>query len=245
MARIFVDNREIESPTDDSSISQILKYVEDSHLAQNSAVWQIQVNGLPLIPNSFSESRERTALEPMNVADKIEIFTGPLAEIVRHAMFQALVYVDRIESATPYWAKSFRINPALESIETARHLYEGLYWWNLLLDKLTADFLDQSEGASVWKGSADYQQKFVPILKRLIESRKREDFVGIADLLEREIIPLIPIWKRMLDAVAQRAGVAKQAVKSLSNESAGCQTYDNSIASVPPGLRPCIDIYPI
>jgi hypothetical protein len=82
-------------------------------------------------------------------------------------------------------------------------------------------------------------------LKRLIESQEKEDFVGIADLLEREIIPLIPIWKGMLGAVAQRAGVRKQPVKSLSNESAECQTYDSSITSVPPGLRHYIDIYPI
>lgn len=63
--------------------------------------------------------------------------------------------------------------------------------------------------------------------------------------LEREINPLIPIWKGMLGAVAKRVGATQQAVKSLSNESAECQTYDNSIASVPLDLRPCIDIYPI
>lgn len=210
MTRIFVDNREIESPKDNSSMSQILKYVEESHLAQNSAVWQIQVNGLPLIPNGFSEGRDRTALGPMNASDKVEIFTGTLAEIARHAISEALDYVDRIESATPSLVKSFRTNPAPESFENLRHLYEGLYWWNLLLDKLKADFLDQSEDAAVWKGSeSDYHQKLVSILKRLIESQEKGNFVRIADLLKREIIPLIPIWRGMLSAMAQRAGVTQ------------------------------------
>jgi hypothetical protein len=196
-----------------------------------------------LIPNSFFTRRECTALGPMNTSDKIEISTGPLAEVARHAISEALEYVDRIKSATHYLSMSCRIKPSLEPIETLRHLYEGLYWWKLLLDKLTADFLDQAEDASVWKGSeSNHHQKLVSILKRLIESKEKQDFVGIADLLERQINPLIPIWKGMLRAAAQRAGVAKHAVNSLSNESAERQTYDNGIASVPPGLRPCIDI---
>jgi hypothetical protein len=82
-------------------------------------------------------------------------------------------------------------------------------------------------------------------LKRLIESQEKEDFGGIADLLEREIIPRIAIWKGMLGAVAQRAGVIRQAVKRLSNESVECQTYDSRIVDVSPDLRPCMDFYPI
>jgi hypothetical protein len=238
VTRIFVDNREIGIPKDNSSMSQILKYVEDSHLAQNSAVWQIQVNGLPLIPNGFSENRDRTALGPMKASDKIEIFTGTLAEIARQAISDALNYVEFIESATPSLARSFRTNPPSESFKELPDLYEGLYWWHLLLDKLKADFLDPSDGAAVWKGSeSDYYQKLVSILKRLIESREKENFVRIADLLEREIIPLIPVWRGMLGAVAQRMGVTQQAVKSLSNESDECQTHDNSIADVPLNLR--------
>ena len=210
MTRIFVDSREIEPPKDYSSMSQILKYVEDSQLVQNSAVWQIKINGLPLIPNSFYEGRDRTVLGPMNASDKVEIFTSALAEIVRHSISEALDYVDRIESATPYVVGSFRNNPTLESIETLRHLCEGLYWWNLLLDKLKADFLDQFEDASVWKGSeSDYHQKLFPILNQLIESQEKGDFVRIADLLKREIIPLVPMWRAMLSTVAQRAGVAQ------------------------------------
>jgi hypothetical protein len=210
MTRIFVDNREIESPKDYSSMSQILKYVEDSHLAQNSAVWQIQVNGLPLIPNSFSKNRDRTALGPMNDSDKVEIVTGTLAEIARHAVSEALDYIDFIESAIPSLVRSFRTNPPPESFKKLPDLYEGLYWWNLLLDKLKADFLNQSEDVALWKDSeSDYYQKLVSILKRLIESQEKECFVRIANLLEREIIPLIPIWRGMLGAVAQRVGVTQ------------------------------------
>ena len=206
----LLNNREIECPKDNSSLSQILKYVEDSHLAQNSAVWQIQVNGLQLIPNGLSQSRDRTALGPMNASDKVEIVTGTLAEIARHAISEALDYVDFIESATPSLVRSFRTNPLPESFDKLPDLCEGLYWWNLLLNKLKADFLNQSEDIAVWKGSeSDYYQKLVSILKRLIESREKENFVRIADLLEREIIPLIPIWRGMLGAVAQRAGVTQ------------------------------------
>jgi|WetSurMetagenome_2_1015567.scaffolds.fasta_scaffold109078_2 hypothetical protein len=91
---------------------------------------------------------------------------------------------------------------------------------------------------------SDDHQKLVSILKRWIESQEREGFVRIADLLEREIIPLIPLWRGVLSAVAQGAGAARQAVKSLSNERAECQTYDNGMARVSLDLRPCIEIYP-
>ena len=208
MTRIFVDDREIESQKGNSSMSQILKYVEDSHMAQNSAVWQIRINGLPLIPNRFSEGGDCTAPSAINASDKVEIFTGTRAEIVRHSIAEALDYVDRIESATPYLVKSFRANSTPESSKALRHLYEGLYWWNLLLGKLKVDFLDASEDTSAWKGfKSDCHQKLVSILKRLIESQEKGNFVRVADLLKGEIIPLIPIWRGMLSAVAQRVDV--------------------------------------
>jgi hypothetical protein len=95
-------------------------------------------------------------------------------------------------------------------------------------------FVDNREIESL----SDDHQKLVSLLKRLIEPREKEDFVRKADLLKREIIPLIPLWRGMLSAVAQRASVARQAVKSLSNERAECQTYDNGMARVSLDLRP-------
>jgi hypothetical protein len=208
MTRYFLNEREIASPINISSFDQILKHVEDCHLPPNSVIRQIHIDGYPMISDAFSDPGE--ILRQMESREKVEIFTGTVSEIAHDSIVDALAYLDRIESIIPSLASSFQIYPGPESFENLRQLLDGFYWISLLLDKLTANFHIMLESCLVQGISVqDHLEKFIAILKQMIDSQQRGDFVLISDLLEYEVIPIVPIWKDIFSLFLQKVAVAQ------------------------------------
>jgi hypothetical protein len=198
---------EITPPSDVSSLSQILKHVEASCLPPDSVVRQIQIDGLPFIPDG-SDTNHTEIFNQMEMREKVEIFTGTITEVANDSIAEALEYLDRIESATPSLAESFRVSPGPEAFENLRQLCEGFYWLNLLLDKLGTTFQANLKDCYIRDLSApEYYQKFISVLKQLVESQENRDFILISDLLEYEILPLVPVWREILRFISQKVSM--------------------------------------
>jgi hypothetical protein len=208
MTKFYVNEREISPPLDISSLDKVLKHIEDVHLPPDSVVRQVQVDGIPLVPDDLPEAGPEI-LQQLETREKIEVYTGTMPEIARESIAEAIAYLDRIETATPELASSFQVSPGPGSFESLRQLYEGFYWLNLLMDKLETGFHVTFDDVLVENIPArDHHQKFISILKQLIDSHERGDFAMIADLLEYEILPLVPVWKEMFRIIEKKAGVA-------------------------------------
>jgi hypothetical protein len=204
MTRYFLNEREIAPPLDISTLDQILKHVEDYHMPPNSVIRQINIDGNPLISDSFPDSGE--ILKQVENRNKVEIFTGTASEIAHESIVEALAYLDRIEALIPSLASSFQIYPGPESFENLRQLLDGFYWINILLDKLTVKFHLVLENCLVQGISIrDHIEKFIAILKQLIDSQQRGDFILTSDLLEYEVVPIVPIWKDMFRLLLKKA----------------------------------------
>lgn len=203
MTRYFINDREIEAPLDVSSLGRILKQVESSHLPPNMVVRTVQIDGSPVMPHGDT-GNPFLAPEELEKSERIEIYTGTLDEIASDSIAEAIAYLDRIQDATPSLAESFRFSPNSEAFEGLRQLCEGFYWLNILMQKLGAGFHVNLEALTVRGVSVpEHHQKFIAILKQLIESQKSGDFVLIADMLEYEILPLVPVWREMLESISQ------------------------------------------
>jgi hypothetical protein len=225
MTQIYFDDREIELPIDCSSISRILKYVDEAHLAENSVVRKIQVNGHPFMPNGFSETGGHAAPHAFENSDKIEIFTGNTAEIASGSISEALGCLELIESLTPSLIRDCQIYPSPDSLGNLRQLYEGFCWMDLLFKKLESDFPVCSDDTRIQNSfDLECRRKFIAALKRSKESLENGALVWVSDVLERDILPLVPLWREMLMTMAQRAGGMQIAVKSPSNLRVECQT---------------------
>jgi hypothetical protein len=206
MTRFFINEMEIAPPAGLCSLDQILKHAEECHLPPNSVIRQIHIDGHPLALDSFPYPGD--ILKQTKNREKVEIFTGTVPDIARESIGEALAYFDRIEALIPSLASSFQVYPGPEAFENLRQLLDGFYWINLLLDKLTANFRLILEDYLVQEVPVrDHVEKFIAILRQLIDSQQRGDFVLIADLLEYEVVPIIPIWKDIFHLILQKATV--------------------------------------
>lgn len=208
MTRYFVNDREVAAPAGMASLDEILKHIENQHLAPDTVIRQIHIDGLPVTPETLGNGGQ--ILQQIQNREKVEFFTGTLAEIAQDSIAEAQDYLGRVETLTPALSLSFQDNPGTEAFENLRQLYEGFYFINLLLERLAGSFqinLGEAfvEGLSV----QDHLQKFISILKQLIEGQERRDCVLIADLLEYEILPGIPVWKEIFSVVAQKVNRAQ------------------------------------
>ncbi len=207
MTRYFLDSQEIAIPTEACSFNQVLKHVESIHLPPNTVIRQIQIDGLPLMPDSSEQFNLQSEIESRN---RVDIFTGTIQDIAHDSIGEALDYLYRVETAIPSLSDTFQASPGPEAFESLRQLYEGLYWLNLLLDKLKANFQINYDGTLIQGVSAsEYHQRFITILRQLIESQERRDYVLISDLLQYEICPLVPVWREMFQIVAEKVNTAQ------------------------------------
>jgi hypothetical protein len=194
---------------DNSSFEKLLDHIEEYDLPPNSVIRSIHVDGLPITTNSLKEDSSGIFKEMEN-RDKVEIVTGTIHEIALDSISEAMDYLDRVETATPSLAAGFQISPGPEAFESLRELYEGFYWLTLLMDKLETNFHLSLDDISIQGMPArEHHQKFISILKQLIDSQERGDFVLVADLLEYEVLPQAPIWKEMFGIMLDKLDVAQ------------------------------------
>jgi hypothetical protein len=208
MTRYYLNEREIAPPVDISSLTQMLKHVEECHLPPDSVIRQIHIDGQPLISDSFPDDGE--ILRRMENREKVEIVTGTVSEIARDSIVDTIAYLDRIETVTHSLITSFQTSPGPETFINLRQLLEGFYWINVLLDRLATSFHFVPGDFSVQGISAgEHLKKFISVLKELIDSQEKGDFVLIADLLEYEVIPLLPIWKDIFTHILQKVNAGQ------------------------------------
>ncbi len=202
MTRLYIDKQEIAPlPADVNSLDQVLRLVESNHLARNTAVRQIEVDGHPLIRN------ERAAGSAENICDgeKIEIFTASLYEVAVDSIREAVTYLERAETAIPSLSASLRIQAAPEASSILRQFYEGIYVINLLLQRLEQSFQVPLAELETRGGSARVCcMRLAALLKEVIDAHGKRDFALLADLLEGQIGPLIPAFKGIFEAINSR-----------------------------------------
>jgi hypothetical protein len=202
MTRLYIDKQEITSlPPDMTSLEQVLKLVEANHLAPRTVIRQVHVDGLPLL------SQDQASCLPDRIDDreKIEICTGALTDVAAESIREAITYLERVEGATDSLTTSFRTTPGPETFENLKQFYEGFYWLNLLMDRLCSSFEIALDTLQVAGGTArEYHHGLIAAIKAIIEAHERKDFGLVADLMELEVLPLMPKCKNVFLAIQEQ-----------------------------------------
>ncbi len=203
MTRLFVDAYEVPfSQPGFTTIEEVVRHVENNHLAPGCVIRQINVDGAPLaLENLFPESMEKG--EWIRSRDRIQIITGTIWEAAAQSVREAAIYLVRIEPAIPRLAAAFHGSPGAEERACLRDLFEGLFWTNMLLDRLQSNFPASSAGTSVRDREFHEQhRRLSSVVGRLIDLQEKGQHVEIASLLETEVHPSIPGWIRLFDDIA-------------------------------------------
>lgn len=205
MTKLFVNNVEVVLPVNGlTSLEQVFRHVEQTHLTENSVIRHVHVDGLPV---GSDELQSDLNSSPINIQNRhrIEVHTGTIAEVAKDSIAEALAYLDRMAPVLSSVGASFCATPGPESFENLKELLEGFYWINLLEDRLETAFRIDPESLVVQSKSVHEQkQKFVAIVKQLVGAQESADFILISDLLEYEIAPMIPVWKEVLAKLSER-----------------------------------------
>ncbi len=209
MTRIFVDAKEVPSlPPGLTTLADVLKHIEQNYLGPHSVVRRVCVDGAPLVVDELV-SVASSEMARVTFRESIEITTGTLTEVAGESITEAVAYLRRIEPAIADLAAGFRDLPGPAEFDNLRQLYEGLYWLNLLLDRLQSSFgvdLGPADSSTLVR---ETHRHFAAILKRLIGAQEGEDYSLIARILESEILPLVPIWKALFEDAGKRIRTAQ------------------------------------
>lgn len=191
-------------PTGLQSLDELLRHVEKKHVAQTDIIRQVNIDGVP-VASMPDQGESPNSPEYLSRRNTIEIFTGTLNQILQDSIGEAQSYLERLESAIPSIATSFQISPGPEAFERLKQLFEGLYWMNLLNERLNAHFNIDPDTTSInGKSMRQIREKFASDLREMVSAQEREDFLLLADLLEYEITPLIPEWISIFSELAAR-----------------------------------------
>ena len=206
MTRYYINGAEVDVPADFKSFDSMLKGVENQYLEPDTVIRQILVDGRPFSPESLRDDDEY--LDLAHDWEKIEFITGTLSDIAAESIDGAHEYLVKIESAAPALAAKFQDFPESEDFTNLGSLCEGLYFLGILLDKIAIGYqfkLDEImvHGASVH----EHMLKFADIVAQMCNAQEKEEFFLVADIIEHEILPFVPIWKEIFEAVRQKTAL--------------------------------------
>jgi len=202
MTRLYVDQQEIPLPAIAlDSLGALVQHVENEALGPQSLIRRILVDGAPLDLEEFCRPAGPAAMS-MSGHGTIEIITGTTFEIARDAVREALAYLDRAELITPSIARSFELTPGPEAFAQLSQLLDGFRWIAMLVDRLTSLFrMELGRMRVEGKSIQEHHDGLAEVLRQLVSAQEHEDFAFIADLLEFEILPFIPVWRRVLQTL--------------------------------------------
>lgn len=206
MTRLFVNDQEIAMPAGVFSLTDVVKYVEDSQLPPNTVIRQIDIDGIPFAELPDEKISMQFKIEEI---EKIGIYTCIVADVALESVQEALQYLGRIEAAIPSVAAALQSLPGPDAFDALKQLYEGLYWLNVLVEKLRLNFSLNLESMLVLGTAAsEHNRKFLEVLKQLIESQQQGDTQLTAELLEYEMLPLVPVWKETFEVISEQIRAA-------------------------------------
>ena len=203
MTQYYMNGKEIEVPSDFPSFDQILKYIEDKYLEPAVVIREIHVDGQPFMPESFLGDDRNLGMS--NDWKKIEIFTGTLSDIAVESIAGAQDYLIKIEKGAPALALKFQDFPESDDFGNLGSLCEGFYFLSILLDKLAVGYQLKLDEIIVRGVSAhEHLLKFAGIVEQLNEAQEKQEYLLIADTIEYEILPVVPVWKEIFEVVSRK-----------------------------------------
>ena len=202
MTRYYINGKEIEIPQGLSSFDQLLKHIEDKCLESTDIIRKINVDDRSFTMESLGGDNDDLNLD--GDWEKVEIITGTLAEIAGESLAGAQEYLVKIENAAPALALKFQDFPESEDFSNLGSLCEGFYFLSILLDKLASGYqLKLNEIIVRGVSAQEHMLKFADIVMQLNEAQEKQEYLLIADTIEYEILPIVPVWKDIFETVSR------------------------------------------
>ena len=203
MTLYYVNGQEVDIPAGFSSFNQVFKYIETKCLKADAIIREVRGDGRQLALESLGGESE--SMDQTGDFEKIEIFTGTLADIAGESISGAIDYLEKIVNDAPALATKFQDFPEPEDFNNLGSLCEGFIFLSVLLDKLMLCYKFTIDDITIRGVPAkEHLNKFADIVQQLNESQEKQEYLMIADTIEYEILPIVPIWREIFEAFSQK-----------------------------------------
>ncbi|MBC8204062.1 hypothetical protein ISS30_00435 [bacterium] len=181
---------------DETIFGEVMEKLSDRMKAEGKVITNIMVNEQSLSGGGQVDFYHF----PLTKVETLELRTADPYKLANDALdstYEHLLILQRVALET---AEMFRMGDDIRANENYSQLVDGLRWLVKAVAALTGMLnIDIEEEFSGGKSIKHYQDEMlVPIFDQMYEVQKEEDWVGLADVLEYELVEALQKWEQML-----------------------------------------------
>lgn len=186
-------------PLSQNELGGLLEEFVAKRFFRDEFIATIKINGEVVPEDALAAMKSR----PVGDLRTLEIDTDTFRAVSIRALDSMDEYVEGLVALVEQSADKFRTDDETVANRNFINGVEGLQTFVSIIDKVKS--INGLDFASMKHGDATLGQKereLLQVLNSLFGTQKNRDWIGLADILEYELAPLIREWKDILRAIA-------------------------------------------
>ena len=186
-------------PLSQTELGGLLEEFVAKRFFRDEFIATIKINGEKVPEEALAGMKSR----PVGDVRSIEIDTDTFRAVSIRALDSMDEYVEGLVGLVEQSADKFRTDDETAANRNFINGVEGLQTFVSIIDKVKSinglDFVSMKHGDATL---SQKEQELLGVLNSLFVTQKNRDWVGLADILEYELAPLIREWKEILQSIA-------------------------------------------
>lgn len=182
------------------TIAELIQKLRLFFHSQKKSVLEIILDGNPLIDPISSEialSNSNT-FKQLECQVEAEVGSENSGEMIREAAGDGPVIIPHVVEELTKIVGNLRVGEVGKAMDGLVQFIEGLEWVCTVSDNLELGFKEKLIECELGKGREEIANQLKSRVNELFEGQKNQDWVGIADILEYEIQPLLVRFQELL-----------------------------------------------
>jgi hypothetical protein len=201
--RVFLDDDPIElSPSPAQTLGAVVQRLQADRCSTGQIITRVRCDGQDISSRQMDTAFDRAVA----TVERLDVYTGSPAELVRNAMEEATSALEGVEESHEQIASFLNRGDAQEGI---RLLGEGVQTWQQVHEALRKSIrmleLDPDEIQADGRSLPEVLARPTELLKDVRTSLESRDYVMLADILRYEFHEVVTQWQQLIDEVRGEA----------------------------------------
>ncbi|MFQ5414653.1 MAG: hypothetical protein ACE5E6_09370 [Phycisphaerae bacterium] len=200
---IFLDDVRLNDvPEQTGTLADTVRYLQSERCDPGGMIIALRCDGVDLTGDAMTESLGHPATE----FERLDVYTGTQAGLVRDAMRQAATALEHTEDAVRRIAQGLARG---DIVDSTADLADCVKVWQQINDAVAQSLamlhVDPSDVLVDDRPLSEALDTYKELLVQIKDALRARDNVMLADVLEYEFGPVAQRWQSLLEAVGARA----------------------------------------